>query len=134
VRSSNGWRIPHLDHRLSVRIHRAISWLVRAEQEPDDPDAQFLFRWIALNAAYASEFSFERSEPDRGTDFLRKLVALDGQGRLQDALFLQFSGPIRTLVEDRFVFEPFWKAMREHDSTSIWQDRFAVSKRAALGP
>lgn len=26
-----------------IRIHRAISWLARAEAEADDPDAQFLF-------------------------------------------------------------------------------------------
>lgn len=120
------------DEPLRVRIHRAISWLVRAEQESNDPDAQFLFLWIATNAAYASEFGFERSERDQGTEFLRKLVALDDRGRLQDALFRQFSGPIRTLIENRFVFEPFWKAMREHDSTSAWEDRFAASKRAAL--
>ena len=40
-----------------VRLHRAISWLARAEGEPDDHDAQFVFLWIAFNAAYARESS-----------------------------------------------------------------------------
>ena len=36
---------------LRVRIHRAVSWLARAEREIDDTDARFLFLWIAFNAA-----------------------------------------------------------------------------------
>jgi len=41
----------------SLRLHRAISWLKRSEQETNDPDARFIFQWVALNAAYAREFS-----------------------------------------------------------------------------
>lgn len=36
-----------------VRIHRALSWLERAEKESKDPDATFIFLWIAFNAACA---------------------------------------------------------------------------------
>ena len=39
---------------LSLRVHRALSWLSRAEQA-EDPDGQFIFLWIAFNAAYATE-------------------------------------------------------------------------------
>lgn len=31
---------------LSLRLHRALSWLDRAEQD-DDPDSRFIFLWIA---------------------------------------------------------------------------------------
>jgi hypothetical protein len=48
-----------------VRLHRAISWLKRAEQEAGDSDAQFIFLWIAFNAAYAKEFGFETTERDQ---------------------------------------------------------------------
>lgn len=120
------------DDALRVRIHRAISWLVRAEQEQADPDAQFIFLWIAFNAAYASEFGFERSERDQASEFARKLVSLDAAGKLQAALFEKFSGPVRTLIENKFVFEPFWKALRDHDSSGQWETRFAASKRTAL--
>ena len=120
------------DESLRIRLHRAISWLLRAETEADDPDAQFLFLWIALNAAYASEFGFERSEREQGSEFVQRLLALDAHGRLQSALFLQFTGPVRNLIENRFVFEPFWKAARDHDSSGAWETRFSASKRSAL--
>ena len=48
-----------------VRLHRAISWLTRAAQENDDPDARFIFLWIAFNAAYAKQFGFEETERDQ---------------------------------------------------------------------
>ena len=41
------------DHGL--RIHRALSWLDRAEQANDDHDAAFIFYWISFNAAYAQD-------------------------------------------------------------------------------
>ena len=34
---------------LGLRVHRALSWLNRAEQAHDDQDAQFIFLWIAFN-------------------------------------------------------------------------------------
>lgn len=35
---------------LRLRVHRALSWLDRAEQA-DDLDGRFIFLWIAFNAA-----------------------------------------------------------------------------------
>ena len=40
---------------LSLRVHRALSWLDRAEKETEDIDAKFIFLWVAFNAAYANE-------------------------------------------------------------------------------
>lgn len=117
---------------LRVRIHRAISWLARAEQEADDHDARFVFLWIALNAAYAKEFGFETSEREQVRAFIDKVVSYDQAGRLQDAVFRQFTGPIRALVENKFVFEPFWRALREHDSSGSWEQQFALGKRVAM--
>jgi hypothetical protein len=50
---------------LSLRVHRTLSWLTRAEQLSDDPDGRFIFLWIAFNAAYAMEIDerFRLSEP-----------------------------------------------------------------------
>ena len=58
---------------LRLRIHRALSWLLRSEQE-NDPDARFIFQWIALNAAYAREFSREETERDRVYGFFATQV------------------------------------------------------------
>ncbi len=117
---------------LRVRIHRAISWLARAEQETGDLDAQFIFLWISLNAAYAADFGFEQSEREQTRAFIGRVLANDQEGRLQDAAFQKFTGPIRTMIENRFVFEPYWRAMREHDSSDRWETQFAASKRVAM--
>lgn len=117
---------------LRVRIHRAISWLVRAERETDDPDARYIFLWIAFNAAYASEFGFEQAERLLVKQFIDKLLGLDTENKLHHALFSQFSGPIRTLVENKHVFEPFWRALREHDGSGAWEGSFVSSKKVAM--
>lgn len=115
-----------------VRLHRAISWLARAEQEGDDPDAQFVFLWISFNAAYAQELGLEMGERERLNAFFQALLEVDHEKRLQKILFDKFSGPIRTLVDNRYVFEPFWRALREHDSNGRWEEQFAAGQRAAL--
>ena len=40
---------------LTLRVHRSISWLRRAEQEEDDLDVLFVLLWIGFNAAYAGD-------------------------------------------------------------------------------
>jgi len=117
----------------SIRLHRAISWLARSEREVDDLDARFIFQWVALNAAYACEFGQQQGERERFHAFVAQLVRLDTSRTLHDALFRQFSGPIRTLVDNKFVFEPFWVARRTHDSTNRWEEGFSKGKKAALG-
>lgn len=114
-----------------TRLHRAISWIARAEQEADDPDARYIFLWIALNAAYAREMGTGETERSRFREFIEVVVVLDEPRRLHDALFKQFSGPIRTLIENRFVFEPFWTALRTHDGSGRWEERFTASRKSA---
>ncbi|MCK9488071.1 MAG: HEPN domain-containing protein [Xanthomonadales bacterium] len=116
----------------STRLHRAISWLTRAEQERDDLDARFIFQWVALNAAYACEFNDGETERKRFRGFIDTLVALDREKSLHNALFLKFSGPIRTLIANKYVFEPFWAALRAHDPSERWKQSFAGSQRAAM--
>lgn len=117
---------------LRVRIHRAISWLARAEQEAGDPDATFIFLWIALNAAYAHEFGFEERELVQIRRFIAVLVEHDRDQRLHAILFRQFPGPIRTLIDNRFVYEPFWRALREHDGSGRWEQQFSDSREIAM--
>jgi hypothetical protein len=117
---------------LRVRIHRAIRWLARAEQESADLDARFIFLWISLNAAYAREFGFEQAEREQTRAFIAKVLACDRSRRLQEAVFQQFTGPIRTLIENKYVFEPFWRAVREHDSSGHWEMQFSSARRVAL--
>ena len=59
---------------LTLRIHRALSWLHRAEMA-DDVDGKFIFLWIAFNAAYAQEIVDSERASDKATftAFLEKL-------------------------------------------------------------
>ena len=77
---------------LRIRIHRAISWLARAEQETKDLDARYIFLCIAFNTAYASEFGFEQKERDQVRQFIEHLLRLDHEHRLHDALSISFLG------------------------------------------
>lgn len=120
---------------MRLRLQRALSWLERAGREDADPDAQFVFLWVAFNAAYASEFSsLDDGGCERGrfSRFLGKLVALDDGKSLARLVFEQFSGPVRMLLDNHFVFEPFWRAVREHDPSERWKAAFTGSKKLAL--
>lgn len=115
-----------------VRLHRAISWLGRAEREEDDLDTAFLLHWIAFNAAYAHEFDLEQSERERMDGFIAKLLAVDAERALHQVLFATFVGPIRTMIKNRYVYEPFWRAWRERDPSEAWKEGFERSTRVAL--
>jgi len=117
---------------LAIRLHRAISWLQRAEANGDDHDTRFIQLWIAFNAAYAGEFDGERSERERVATFVSRLVAIDRQQQLHALLFQQFTGPIRQLIDSRYVFAPFWIALRDYDSSERWKQRFDASRKAAM--
>lgn len=118
---------------LRVRIHRALSWLERSELESEDPDIQFILLWVSLNAAYAREFGLGDNERQRVHDFLRRLVVLDADAaRLQQGLHERFSGPIRTLIDNKYTYYPFWKALRDHDSSERWKKQFESERRVAM--
>lgn len=106
---------------------------MRSEQMVDDPDTRFILQWIAFNAAYAREFGRDETERDRARGFLEVIVALDRERRIHQTLFERYSGPIRTLVGNKFAFEPFWAALRNHDSSERWKRSFAHEKKASLG-
>jgi len=116
----------------AIRLHRAISWLARSEQEPNDPDARFIFLWIALNAAYAKQFGFERVERENLQSFIDTLVQADARGSLKQVVFSQFSGPIRVLIENKYIFDGFWKALRDHDASDRWQRNFTTANARAM--
>ena len=115
-----------------IRIHRAISWFARAEVAEHDLDARFLFLWIAFNAAYAREFGDEESTRAQFDAFFGRLLELDTERRIAGLLFERYPGPIRVLMENRFVFHPFWRAVRDHDSSERWQEAFMKSRKVAL--
>ena len=119
-----------LPERLGLRVHRALSWVERAEREPNDPDAAFIFYWIAFNAAYAQDRprSLDSTEREHFADFFDSILSLDSGHMIYDAIWERFSDSIRVLLDNRFVFQPFWNhhAGRGYEN---WEHTFESSKR-----
>lgn len=121
---------------MGLRVHRSISWLGRAEACGKDDDARFIFLWIAFNAAYADERELQSvaiGERAAFLDYFTRLVALDVQRRIYQALWQRFSGPVRLLMENRYVFNPFWQHHNGIDGFADWEERFKASSRAFAG-
>ncbi len=117
---------------MGLRVHRSISWIGRAEREIDDPDARFLFLWIAFNAAYADEDEFQAirfGEREAFSVFFKKVVGLDVDRRIYDAVWDSFSGPIRLLMDNKYVFNPFWQHHNGIPGFDDWEERFNASSR-----
>jgi hypothetical protein len=125
----------HAHHpNLALRVHRALSWLDRAERSEDDLDARFIFLWIAFNAAYATEIneSFRLSEQDTFRAFLGKLEDLDGAGRrIEGLVWDEFPRSIRVVLDNPYVYQDFWSFHNGSLQEEEWQRRFTAAKAAA---
>ena len=111
---------------MGLRVHRSISWIGRAEAAADDDDARFIFLWIAFNAVYADERALRDDTLGESSvfgDFFRKAVDLDAGRRVYDAIWNNFSGPIRILMQNRYVFSPFWQHHNGIEGYEDWEDR-----------
>lgn len=117
---------------LSLRVHRSLSWLRKAETM-GDLDGQFIFLWIAFNAAYATEIEdgYRVSAKATFRDFLQKLVELDNDNRLEDLVWKEFPKSIRLLLDNKFVFQSFWDFQNHRLTREEWEQRFADGKKAA---
>ena len=96
---------------LGLRIHRALSW-IRAEMEGTDPDASFIFHWIAFNACYAKDGprSQEIYERARFAEYFRVILKLDNTDHsVFDAIWNRFPHEVRMLLNNDKVFQPFWE-------------------------
>jgi hypothetical protein len=116
---------------LALRVHRAISWLSRAEAEQDDFDAAFVFYWIAFNSAYASEISISyfHREKDVFSGFFEHLLLLDKENEIYEVIWGRFSSSIRTLLENQYVFQPFWNFKNRVEGYDDWERSFNASKK-----
>jgi len=118
---------------MGLRVHRAISWIGRAEECGEDDDARFIFLWIAFNSAYADEREFQRIAPperDSFRHFFERLVRLDKDKRIYNALWKQFSGSVRLLMQNQYVFHPFWQHANGIEGFENWEETFQASLRS----
>lgn len=119
---------------LKLRVHRALSWFKRAEAEVDDHDARFIFLWVAFNAAYANQVPDRQNSSERTLfqGFLGRLIDSDSERLLYGLVWNRFSGAIRLLIDNQYVFQPFWDFHNGQITEDEWQVLFKRSKTAAL--
>ena len=115
---------------LSLRTHRALSWLQKAEAS-DDVDSRFIFLWIAFNAAYANDIDQQYRATEKGMfeNFFEKLISLDTNHQLYNVCWLDFSSSIRLLLDNKFIYQPFWNHQNGILNESEWQSSFELSKK-----
>ncbi|WP_448213538.1 hypothetical protein [Colwellia sp. MEBiC06753] len=117
---------------LGLRVHRALSWLEKSEQCNDDQDSQFIFLWIAFNAAYAQDTELLRhTESEAFSLFIAKLVELDESNKLYNLIWAEFSSSVRVLLDNQYVYQPFWDYHNGKLTEHEWKERFAKAKVAA---
>lgn len=113
---------------LGLRVHRALSWLDRAEKEKSakDIDAQFIFLWISFNSAYANEIHDNRLFSEQATfgNFLSRLCELDTNNRLYNLVWNEFASSIRLLLANKYVFAGFWEHQRQVKTADEWKTEF----------
>ena len=116
---------------LALRVHRALSWLQRAELAGEDLDAAFIFYWIAFNAAYADERPDVTATGERScfSDFFGRVGNLDPQRRVYAALWQRFPASIRLFLDNKYVFQPFWNHQNGLPGNADWEERFERSRR-----
>lgn len=102
-----------LPENLTIRIHRAISWLKSAEKQEENLDLKFISLWVSFNACYAVDLNGISSKPEKAKlrDFTSSLVQFD-RTRLYNLFWDKYSGPVKVLIENKFVFEKFWEYNR----------------------
>lgn len=117
---------------LSLRVHRALSWLNKAEQ-CEDYDSQFIFLWIAFNAAYAQHFDAAQDFCERGLyqEFLAKIGLLDSSKKLSEIVWSQYSTSIRMILNNQYIFQAFWKFQSGQITEEQWRKEQSKAKTAA---
>ncbi|MEH6453999.1 MAG: hypothetical protein V7782_13270 [Psychromonas sp.] len=118
---------------LGLRVHRSLSWLHKAETCLGDEDAQFIFLWIAFNAAYANDVDKEyRPTQHKMFDtFINRLCELDTNKRLATIVWQEFPSAIRVLLNNQYVFQPFWEYKNGVIDEDTWTSRFSDAKNYA---
>ena len=118
----------------SIRIHRSLSWIGRAEKKDEDIDARFIFYWIAFNSAYSAIQTSQYFDTERRIykDFFEKILKYDKNEHVYNSIWKEFSGSVRSLLNNQYIFGPFWNFQNGHEGFDDWEVKFNESKSIAL--
>lgn len=117
----------HPHDQINLRLARALGWLERAEQEtrkdPPDADAAFMFYWIAFDAL-SSQLGNVSSDDQRRQYFRRMVVFADAKSVIYGAVWSVLRDDIGNILENRYVFQPFWDNRNDPSKARDWNRKF----------
>ena len=115
-----------------LRLHRSLSWLNRADNS-DDLDFRFISLWIAFNAVYAKEFKLRTNTSERSdfSLFLQLISQLDADEKIYHLVWQTFPSNIRVLLDNQYIFQPFWDFHNRQISEAAWLEEFTKAKQRA---
>ena len=95
----------------------------------NDTDVRFILLWVGFNSACAGDLSAE-IDNERGAfkAYFDALVSLDGAHRIYNAAWKRFPHEIRLLLNNKYVFAPFWNHQNGLGEYSDWAERIAHSQ------
>jgi hypothetical protein len=116
----------------ATRLHRAVSWLRCAEKYTEtDDDISFISMWISFNALYSiDDNQFDHSFRGDFDSYAQKLVRLDKNELIYECLWSNFSGFVRLLIDNKYVYGPYWQSQR--DGNDQWIRSFENNKKRAM--
>ena len=113
---------------LGLRVHRAISWLGRAEAEKTDADVRFILLWVAFNSAYASEIDADATNERKSFKaFFDALVSLDSSHCIYEPVAKCRRGP--AAAREQVSVRSFWHNQNGLEGHDDWEKRLAASQR-----
>lgn len=116
---------------LSLRLHRAMSWFTAAQERKDDLDMAFISLWISFNAVYADDFGKTVAERNALKMFIGLVCKLDRGEKLSQLVWETYANTIRLLLDNKFVFQPFWDAQNTSAPNNAWEKRFSRERKQA---
>ena len=111
------------DEGFYIRLHRAISWLKAAEEHNDNQYFQILSYWISLNSCYSISGDVDRfREGSKLTEFFEKIIEVDKQGTIYELFWTEFSGMIRVLLNNQFIYKRY--RIYQRGQVTSWEQEF----------
>lgn len=120
-----------MEQNHATRLHRAISWLLCAEKYAEDDDITFINLWISFNSCYSIDENTE-ALGDRATfrQFIEHICAHDHHKRIYNLLWMNYSGFVRAIINNQFLFAPFWDS--HYNGDTKWHTLFEHNQSSAM--
>ena len=97
-----------------LRFERALSWLERSENEGirDDRDVQFILLWVVLDSLFGRERDIISQSRTHIPSRVAALMKEDDAGIIWQGFYRQ-NVDVLQILRNRYIFNPFWKAIAE---------------------